>query len=259
MAITHVEYALIRRLKEQSALPENPSVLELGQSNWYGDVPLDTLVQDIRRFVSPAQDAEALVNRLANLAQAQDGNWLFDIADIFWQVFLGPDTYAAIDMDGVDARAHKFDLNEPVPLKEQFDVVCNFGTAEHVFNVYQVFKTIHELTKPGGWMLHGLPFQGWVDHGFYSFHPTFFFDLAETNHYASAVFFYAEVSPLRIVAVKGRDTLHEMVERGEIGANAMLFTAFRRPLGDGPFKAPMQGYYARRLDATSAERWLSLR
>lgn len=258
MAITQIEYALIRRVVKQRLFPSNPSILELGQSNWYGDVPLQDFLKDIKLFVSDAEQATQLLAKVSTLVNDKPEHWQFGLADVFWQTFLGPHTYTAIDFDGVDDRALKYDLNEPVPLETQHDIVCNFGTAEHVFNIYQVFKTIHDLTKPGGWMLHGLPFQGWVDHGFYTVQPTLYFDLAAANGYGQGAFLYAEVTPPKIVQVEGRETVHELAERGEIGPNAMLFTVFRKH-EDVPFKAPIQGYYDRRLDAKSMKRWESLR
>ena len=259
MAISTIEYALIRRLKDENLIPENASVLELGQSNWYGDVPIDDFVADIKRYVPNKAEAKRLIDQLAVIAKTQARGWLFDIAGLFWQTFLGPHTYEAIDFHGVGESIHKFDLNELVPLEKQFDIVSNFGTAEHVFNVYQVFKTIHDLTKPGGPMLHGMPFPVWVDHGFYTFQPTFFFDLAQANAYAPAVFLFAELTPPRIVSVEGRNTLHEMAERGEIGENAMIFTALRKRSGQKPFKVPIQAYYSRHLDNDAAQRWADLR
>lgn len=258
MAITHIEYSFVRRMAKQGLFAQNPKILELGQSNWYGDVSLDKLLNDIGLFVADQERAEALKVKAVGLAQAQEQHWLFGLGDVFWETFLGPHTYHAIDLDGVDERALKYDLNEPVPLEESFDVVCNFGTAEHVFNVYQVFKTVHDLTKTGGWMLHGLPFQGWIDHGFYNVQPTLFFDLVAANGYGKGAFLYAEISPPNIVQIDGRETVHALAEQGKIGANAMLFAALRK-LEDSPFKAPMQGYYGRRLDAKAVQRWESLR
>lgn len=257
MAITQIEYALIRRLAAEDLFPGRTTLLELGQSNWYGDVALDTLVEDIRKFAP--SEADTLITRLAALSKDKPEHYLFKIADVFWATFLGDHAYTAIDLDGVDERAHKLDLNTPLSIEETYDVVCNFGTAEHVFNVYQVFKTIHERTKPGGLMIHGLPFQGWTDHGFYNFQPTFYFDLAEANQYGNVAFLYAEISPPRLVPIKDRSTVLDMVERGEMGPNAMLFAAFRKPHEDEAFVAPRQGYYARRLDPETAERWKTLR
>ncbi len=259
MAITTIEYTLLRRLKDEGLIPDNPTVIELGQSNWYGDVPVDDFVAGINGYVKNKAEAKRLIDQLSTIAKIQSRGWLFDIADLFWLTFLGPHTYEAIDLHGVDERAHKYDLNDPTPIEKKYDIVCNFGKAEHVFNVYQVFKTIHDLTKLGGFMLHGMPFQGWIDHGFYTFQPTFFFDLAEANAYAPTIFLYAEVNPPRIVSVQNRQTLHEMAEKGEIGENAMLFTALRKRSGFKPFQVPIQAYYSQNLDEDSARRWMDLR
>ena len=42
------------------------------------------------------------------------------------------------------------DLNVPHELGEQFDAIFNLGTAEHIFNVYQAFKSMHDWLKVGG-------------------------------------------------------------------------------------------------------------
>ena len=68
--------------------------------------------------------------------------------------------------------AERLDLNLPHDLGEQFDAIINLGTAEHIFNVYQVFKSMHDWLKVGGRMYHNLPMYGENDHGFYNFHPT---------------------------------------------------------------------------------------
>lgn len=259
MAISQIEYVLIRRLREEGLYPDNPSVLELGQSNWYGDVQVEEFYADIERFVSDSAEAQDLITQAKSVIAKKEELWPWHLADIFWKTFLGPHSYEAIDLGGVDERVHKFDLNQPVPLTQQYDIVCNFGTSEHVFNVYQVFKTIHERTKPGGLIFHGMPFQGWIDHGFFNFQPTFMFDLSEANGYGSIALLYAEVNPAHIVALKGRQTIHEMAEKGEVGKNSMIFSALRKPPQEHPFQVPMQAYYSQRLDKESAERWVSLR
>ena len=42
-------------------------------------------------------------------------------------------------------------------------------------------------------MLHGMPFSGWYDHGFYNFQPTFYLDLAIANNYGNLGLFYVEL------------------------------------------------------------------
>jgi len=79
-----------------------------------------------------------------------------------------------------------FDLNNHDPgdeLRDKFDLVTNFGTTEHVINQYQSMKTIHDLAKPGGIIYHDVPMSGYLYHGYFSYSPVFFFDLAAANAY----------------------------------------------------------------------------
>ena len=47
MAITWVTYSAISALFNNGHLPKVNSILEFGEANWYGDVPVEQLVQDI--------------------------------------------------------------------------------------------------------------------------------------------------------------------------------------------------------------------
>jgi len=140
MAITALEYLVFSSLRARNMLPPRPRVLELGQSNWYGDVSLEQLEVDIRRFVTDEARREALLAKLQNCISAGVRDRVYEIASIFWTVFADPLSYSAID-PGMPHSKYRFDLNQPVPLDEKFDVTVNIGTAEHVFNVYQFFKT----------------------------------------------------------------------------------------------------------------------
>lgn len=55
-----------------------------------------------------------------------------------------------------------FDLNTeqaPQHWKDNFDLVLNFGTTEHVFNQSNAFNTIHNMTKKNAFIMHQ-PFLG---------------------------------------------------------------------------------------------------
>jgi SAM-dependent methyltransferase len=90
------------------------------------------------------------------------------------------------DANGKDG-AVRHDLREPVgpEYAEWADVVCNFGTSEHVRdNQRQVFKTIHEVCRHGGLMLHSVPASGGCQrHGFWKYTTDWYFKLAEANGY----------------------------------------------------------------------------
>lgn len=98
---------------------------------------------------------------------------------------LGLSEYQCIDSDGRNG-ALVLDLNTDVKTggyTKTFDVVTNHGTTEHCFNQHNAFLNIHNLCAKGGVMIHGLPFQGYLNHGFFNYQPDFFFDLARANDY----------------------------------------------------------------------------
>lgn len=104
---------------------------------------------------------------------------------------LGIMEYRSIDM--FDQRADwRLDLNLPFKAPLQFSVVTNFGSSEHIFNIAQSFRTIHELLEPGGVALFVLPAFGDIDHGFWNVHPTVYFDVAEENGYTIEDFVYVD-------------------------------------------------------------------
>ncbi len=259
MAITEIEYTLISQMKENGLLPTAPHVLELGEANWYGDVPLRRLYADISRLVESEDERGRLQARMKEIAQQPDQvQNAFDIAKVFYQVFFAYESLTAIDLNGTDV-ALRLNLNEPVDLGKQFDFVMNAGTAEHVFNVFQFFQNVHDLTIPGGLMVHGMPFTGWYDHGFYNFNPTFFFDLAVWNNYELLVLLYAEFKPLKILQIMRREQVAEMATQGQFGSNSLIFGVYRKPAEARLFVAPMQGYYAGTVSDEVRAAWRELR
>jgi hypothetical protein len=100
----------------------------------------------------------------------------------FW-TSLGFD-YAAIDLDD-QPDCIRLDLNTdqvPEALRQQFDLVVNAGTTEHVANQAQAFRIIHDLTKIGGVMFHEVPAGSW-NHGLVNYTPKFFLLLHKQNDY----------------------------------------------------------------------------
>ena len=99
---------------------------------------------------------------------------------------LGMDQYNSIDING-QLNSLPFDLNscieERYAFTERFDLVTNNGTTEHLFNQQAVFDNIHRMTTVGGLMLHAVPFLNYVNHCFFNYSPTFFYNLAVANDY----------------------------------------------------------------------------
>ena len=255
MAITAVDYLIISQAFEQSVFPKNPDVVELGEANWYCDVPLQQLADDIHSRVEDKSKRNQLLSKLQRLDQEKSPLRLFEIAKVFYEVFLNPASLTAIDLHG-SPSALRYDLNNPVSLEKRFNVLLNLGTGEHVFNVYQFFKTGHDLTVPGGIMIHGsMPFTGWYDHGFYSFHPTFYWDMAISNEYEVIALVYAELSPPKLVQIDTPDQVVDMAEKKQIARHSLLYAILRKAHVERDFSHPMQGYYADSISAARKAAW----
>jgi SAM-dependent methyltransferase len=97
-----------------------------------------------------------------------------------WFLSWGCGRYVSIDGNGKGTLLA--DLNFPVPL-DPFDLVTDFGTGEHVFDQAQVWRTLHDLTKPGGYIAFDRPAQGYDTHCFYRTDPCLYHDIAAANGY----------------------------------------------------------------------------
>jgi SAM-dependent methyltransferase len=107
------------------------------------------------------------------------------IDDQFLFKLAGFDKVESLDVNGFEGADFVFDLNEPVPdhMHGLFDMIYDGGTLEHVFNFPQALKNIHAMLKVGGVVAHALPTSNHVDHGFYMFSPTVFWDYYTANRY----------------------------------------------------------------------------
>lgn len=91
----------------------------------------------------------------------------------------GLGSMVALDLNDKTGAEIIFDLNEPDPPAEthqRFGLIVNGGTLEHVFHVPNALANLNCMLKPGGAILHVLPCNNWVEHGFYQFSPTLIFD-----------------------------------------------------------------------------------
>jgi|TARA_B110001450_G_C17572241_1_gene461264 hypothetical protein len=88
-----------------------------------------------------------------------------------------------MDING-DHGALVHDLNKPFEDKNQFnkyDIVTDFGNNEHVFNIGECYRTMHNLTKAGGYMIiHQVVLNG---NGYFNFDEGFFEGIAAANGY----------------------------------------------------------------------------
>ncbi len=274
MAISGPLYKLLRQI--QPMLPRGGSLLEIGEANWYGDlepscllaeyatlgsapsVKRDRVICGLEKYGQPPVDVvdpsvewlllwlEEKERQIRNAISSGD---TFAIAKSFYQSLFSPSSIISIDMDGTQS-ALKFNLNNPLPLTDRFDVVINHGTAEHVFNIYQVFRSMHDRCEVGGVMVHDAPFTPWIDHGFYCLQPTLFYDLAHANCYEVAHVSMYEIKSGWTQRVDSRDHIASI----DVPNNACLFVVYRKRYETG-FCVPTQGYYGGGLSKSGRKAW----
>jgi hypothetical protein len=163
---------LMKYLYDDGHLNGFSSVIELGSQQFAPDLPA---ARKAIREMFPLLNAESI-----------------HVPKDFYRALNLPN-YACIDLDGAN-DALVFDLNkslaETYNFGEKFDLVTNHGTTEHAFNQLSCFENVHGLTKQNGLMIHALPSQGYQNHSFFNYHPSFFLDLSAANDYQLLALYY---------------------------------------------------------------------
>ena len=100
--------------------------------------------------------------------------------------FLGVSDLNSLDYSDYEGATIAFDLNSgdtPLEYKEAFDVIYDGGTIEHIFHLPNVLKSLVWMLKPGGRLIHLTPSSNHLEHCFYMFSPTFFYDYYRRNNF----------------------------------------------------------------------------
>lgn len=240
MAIASTHYALLEHLSKQKQLPVGGTLLEIGQANFYGDFDLNT---------------SAINWPLAAKEHLKNSKDDFAIARCIYEALFAPTFIQSIDKHGPDALDLNLNYYHDVG---KFDLVYNHGTAEHIFNVGNVFHIMHDSTELGGLMIHESPFTGWVEHGFYNFQPTLFWDLATANNYQVVLFAVEHIATKSAMIVRQREDIIDMSQKGTLQNNSMLYVALRKQ-DNNAFRFPEQAVYFQTTSLKVQDAWKTLR
>jgi hypothetical protein len=186
MGICLKDVELLIRLREGGYLPDRASVIEIGAQQVSNSVlrsmpQVERLGQLFGARSAPPLPPPLPVEVGADGYEPQSPTAPFARDLWTWLGF----SYASVDIDG-SPGAIPLDLNVasvPAALVGKHQLVTNFGTTEHVANQLNAFKIVHDLTAPGGVMMHTLPAQGSFNHGLVNYNPKFFWALARANDY----------------------------------------------------------------------------
>jgi hypothetical protein len=192
MAIGSMHIEWLSSLASRSHLPAGAAVLDLGTQGLWGEP------EPLRRV---AARHLGLADRERRLTAIYDGKTPRPRCQRDFYSIFGAGSHCSIDLG--DPRADfPLDLNLPVPASAGvYDVVTNFGTTEHTFNIGQTFANIHNLLEVDGIQLHTLPAYGAIDHGFYNIHPSVYLDMAKANAYEVVDLFYVDNINVRMAHV----------------------------------------------------------
>ena len=110
---------------------------------------------------------------------------------------LGANKVSVTDISSYEKPDIILDLNKIVEEKyfNNFDTIFDIGSLEHIFDTYTAFSNLIRMTKVGGRVIFILPASNSINHGFYSFSPTFFYDFFESNGFKDCRIFFLEGNP----------------------------------------------------------------
>lgn len=173
--------------------------------------------------------------------------------------WLGAHQVDSMDASDYESATIVHSLNEPIPpeLANQFTLVFDGGTLEHVFDVRVAWANAMELVAPGGHLISVTTANNHLGHGFYQFSPELIFRVfsAENGFELEGVFLYEQTS-------KGSDRseVFEVRDPAELGRRVILVNSHstlmliraRKTAAVKPFEAPaIQSDYAAKWTETS--------
>ncbi len=162
--------------------------------------------------------------------------------------------FGAATVDSVDASPYEqasivHDMNLPwpagMPGLGSYDAVLDFGCLEHVFSFPVAWRNCVDLCAVGGHLLHALPANNLVGHGFYQFSPELFFNLyrAENGFELRGLWMALKADPRHWWKVADPRQRHRRVTLRNAHETYMMVIA-RKLRECGPLPAPQQSDYA---------------
>jgi len=93
--------------------------------------------------------------------------------------YLGAEIIHSFDKSDYEGASHVHDMNQILPdaFKEQYSVVIDGGSLEHVFNIPVAMRNCMNMVRAGGYYIGISPSNNCMGHGFYQFSPELFFSL----------------------------------------------------------------------------------
>ncbi|MDJ0828106.1 MAG: methyltransferase [Rhodobacter sp.] len=204
--------------------------LMLGRQRWMGSrkgVAAQLLQETLEKYL-PGIDEEELKNE-------EDG-----YSERFFQS-LGFDKVDAMDLSDFEGASITQDLGAELrsDLVENFDVIYDGGTCEHVFDISTAYRNIHKMLKPGGVLIGHSPCNNWINHSFYQISPEIVYG------------FWEKAMGYEILQLYLQPLLPSMARRVATTTNPNVTGRRPRIIGDPPKNSPIVLNFAVRKPETS--------
>ncbi len=162
-------------------------------------VPMESIVTVGRQNFALSDDAVERLETVipASLSELKGKSLDEKFAETFFQA-LGFSTVHSVDVSDYESCTHLHDLNAPIPdeWRNQYDVVFDGGSLEHVFNLPVALKNCMEMVKTNGHFMAFTPCNGFMGHGFYQFSPELFYRVfSEENGFELRSLVLIEMAP----------------------------------------------------------------
>lgn len=158
---------------------------------------------------------------------------------------MGAEKVEAMDFSTYEGAALVHDLNQPIPSDwhEQYDVVFDGGTLEHVFHFPTALKNCMQMVKKGGRLVAVTMTNNFCGHGFYQFSPELFFRaLSPANGFSVVELYLARLNG-EAYLVRDPESVRSRVELCNSEPMLLLLHARRDEIRPVFEKSPQQSDY----------------
>ena len=153
------------RLSNQEGF-EGKSILTLGRQS-INVKPRHLIISKFKSMLTLGRES---INLRPRGLAISNFNWLDEFL-----VACGAAQARSLDVSGYEGASDVADLQDPPPahLIDWANLILDFGTSEHVFDIQAVYRSVFSILRFNGLYVGILPRSGWGDHGLYQFNPEF--------------------------------------------------------------------------------------
>jgi len=148
-------------------------------------------------------------------------------ADRFFCDVLRFDKTDSLDISDYEGATIIHDVGERVPanLEQQFDLIVDGGTLEHVFNFPVAIANLMRMARVGGVVYSQVPCNNLCGHGFYQFSPELMHRLFSPSNGYELMFVRVAIARYLSIEFSGKHPVYQVRDPAELGSRVNLVTS----------------------------------